>query len=78
VASHDYYPCGYIARGREEIARYLDECEKALREIWRLTRKYPMLNDEQIAQKYNSTGELPLLGAHVVAALRGIEFAEKV
>ncbi len=32
IASHDYVPCGYIAKGRKEIEIYLEEAVKAAEE----------------------------------------------
>lgn len=69
VASHDYHPCGYMASGKE-VARYMDECAKALYQIRDMIRANQQLSDVEVAQKYNSTFKLPTVGAHVFAAIR--------
>lgn len=68
IASHDYHPCGFIARGAQ-VGGYLDQCEGALRFIRRLINENPQLDDDAIAQKFTQSG-LPKLGARIVGAVR--------
>ncbi len=70
IASHDYHPCGYIARGAEEIGRYLDECGAALRFVHSFLLKHADLDDQSAADSYNRLTGLPAIGAHVVTAVR--------
>lgn len=70
IASHDYHPCGHIAQGHEEVARYLDQCEQPLYEIAKLIHDYPTLDNAELAALYNATKGLPKLGTHVVEAVR--------
>ena len=69
IASHDYHPCGNIARGATEIERYLNQCAAALELIRELICDFPELDDAAIARMYGEKG-LPKLGAHVVGAVR--------
>lgn len=70
VAAHDYHPCGYIARGRDEIDRYLDACADALRDIAAFIRVHPEMDDKQAADAYNAAFQLPTVGAHVFTGAR--------
>ena len=70
VASHNYHPCGHIARGRDEIDRYLRQCLAPLDDVRALIAAHPGLDDAGIAKIYNGERRLPTLGAHVVASLR--------
>ena len=70
IASHDYHPCGYIARGAEEIGRYLDECGAALRFVHSFLLNHADLDDQSAADSYNRLTGLPAIGAHVVTAVR--------
>ena len=68
VASHDYHPCGHIARGEAEIDRYLSQCIAPLDDIRVLILAHPELDAAGIARLYNTSGTLPTLGAHGVAS----------
>lgn len=70
VASHDYHPCGHIARGNAEIDRYMSNCLAPLEDVRALIAAHPDLDDEEIAKIYNESRHLPTLGAHVVRACR--------
>ena len=70
IASHDYHPCGHIAREKSEIDRYLSNCLAPLAEIRALIAGHPGLDDDGIAKIYNESRHLPTLGAHVVRACR--------
>lgn len=74
VASHDYHPCGYIARGPEEINRYLDCCGEALRKIQSFIFESPDSDDHTLADRYNQTFGLPAVGTHVFTAIRNANF----
>ena len=69
VASHDYHPWGYIARGAEEISRYLDTCAEALYKIKEYLRQHPSDDFEGSAKEYNETFGLPTMGGHVFQAI---------
>lgn len=70
IASHDYHPCGHIARGKEEISAYLDQCHEALRGVSRFLTDHADLDDQSAADSYNRTTGLPAIGSHVVKAVR--------
>ena len=70
TASHDYHPCGHIARGGAEIARYLDACDEALDRIRGAILANPQLDDDTLAEAYNRTSSLPTVAPHVFAAMR--------
>ena len=70
VASHDYHPCGYAARGKPEAERYVNECRAALNGVREMIAAHPELDDDRIAEKYNTETGLPVIGAHVVEAVR--------
>ena len=70
AASHDYHPCGYIARTADEIKLCLDSCANALYRIRDALLSNPLLEDAEIADAYNSTSGLPTVGAHVVRYIR--------
>lgn len=76
VASHDYHPCGHIARGEAEIDRYLRSCLMPLEEIRALIAEHPEMDDAAIANLYNHARSLPTLGAHVVGACRNAVYGE--
>lgn len=70
IASHDYHPCGYIARGSDEISRYLDCCGEALHRIHAFILKLPEMDDRSLAARYNLSSGLPTVGSHVFTAVR--------
>ena len=70
IASHDYSPCGYLAKGKAAVMQYYSECENALYTIKDTISAYLQLDDAAIAEIYNSSGKLPVIGAHVITAMR--------
>lgn len=70
AASHDYHPCGYIARGKAEINAYLGACTEALDRIRDVILRHPEQDDETLAAEYNRNSGLPTVAAHVFAAMR--------
>lgn len=70
IASHDYHPCGFIARGKTEISRYLDECIAALHKVRETLMNCPDLDDQAAADYYNRITGLPPIGLHVARAVR--------
>ena len=74
VASHDYHPYGYLAEGKENIEKYLEACKEALYNIKNQIAQNPDLDDEALAENYNSTGKLPTVGKHVFKAVRDTLF----
>lgn len=70
IASHDYHPCGYIARSPEEISRYFDSCKEALVKISRFIVESPDDDDQSLAERYNQAFGLPTVGSHVFSAVR--------
>lgn len=70
AASHDYHPCGHIARGKAEIDSYLNACTEALDCIRDAILRHPEQDDEALAADYNRTSGLPTVAAHVFAAVR--------
>lgn len=77
VASHDYHPCGWRAEGKAEVDRYIDECVGALYDIRDFMSAYLQLDDEGLAEMYN-TGKLPTVGKHVFKNLRVLMEAGKL
>lgn len=69
LAAHDYHPLGHHFIGAENISAALDACLAPLDDIRRLIAENPGMDDDGIAEIYNSCG-LPVIGAHVVKALR--------
>jgi len=69
VAAHDYHPCGWHITGEEAVSKALDDCVAPLRRIADLIAGNPLLDDEGVCALYNSP-TLPVLGAHVVTAVR--------
>jgi len=70
VASHDYHPCGHIARSADEISTYLDQCVEALYQIRDSILASPMTDDQTLSDQYNRTSGLPTVGSHVFKAVR--------
>ncbi len=79
LSAHDYYPCGYMAQGADEVKTFLDYCTEPMGKIKEMILKNPHKTDEEIANLYNSNNDLPTLGAHVVCAVReeGIAQSQK-
>jgi len=67
--AHDYHPCGFCYKGKEEITRALDFCTAPLFEIMDMIKSNPDMTDEEIAALYNKS-QLPVIGAHIPKALR--------
>ncbi len=71
VASHEYVPHGSMARGTEEVARYLDTCEAALSLVETLIAQCPSLSREELAAQYSASHpELPPVGAWTFESIR--------
>ena len=69
-ASHDYHTLGWRAEGKAAVAAYIDECEKALDDILNFLGAYQQLDDDTIADMYNSASGKPTVGAAVFTAAR--------
>ena len=70
ITAHDYHPHGRIIEGREKILAVLDSCAAPLYDIKALIEANPEIDDAAVCALYNSTGNLPTLGDHVVTAVR--------
>lgn len=70
ICAHEYHPCGRILEGREQILAAIDACAAPLYEIKSLIEQNPDADDVAICAIYNSRGNLPTLGDHVVTAVR--------
>lgn len=77
VAAHDYHPCGWRADGKAEVDRYIDECPKALYDIRDFMSAYLQLDDEALAEMYNSE-KLPRVGKHIFKAMRASMEANRI
>lgn len=69
-AAHDYSPLGWRADGEEAVEAYLSACEQAIYNMRDFVMSYIQLDDEPIAEMYNSTSGKPTVGTHVFAAVR--------
>ena len=69
-ASHDYHTLGWRAEGEAAVSAYIDECEKALDDILGFLGAYQQLDDDTIADMYNSASGKPTVGAAVFACAR--------
>lgn len=76
IASHDYHPCGYIARGKDEIDHTLNQCREALLQIRDFIRRYPDDDCEALALRYMQAYALPTVGSHVFSAVRSSSLME--
>ena len=70
ICAHEYHPCGRILEGREQILAAIDACAAPLYEIKALIEQNPDADDVAVCAAYNSRGNLPTLGDHVVTAVR--------
>lgn len=70
LTAHDYHPCGYIYRGKEEISHALDMCVEPLFKVKHMIIQNPDMDDGKICDMYNSIDKLPTLGKAVVSAIR--------
>ena len=59
IASHDFVPFGFTAKGEKEVNRYLDFCIEYTQTVADFVNKNKALPAEKIAEKYN--GENPHL-----------------
>lgn len=69
-AAHNFYPYGYKACGANNISLFLDACVEPLMKIKELIQKYPLLNDTEIREIYNSSKNLPRISTSVVTGVR--------
>ncbi len=56
VASHDYHPYGYLAKGDKEIRRYLDTCVDALHGIKKRICENPSLSKDLYTYEVSYSG----------------------
>ena len=68
--SHDYHPCGHSAVGKDEINHCLDKCVESLYTIKSVIENSDETDDEVLAKDYNSSSQLPRVGAGVFKAIR--------
>lgn len=68
--SHDYHPMGLGAEGREAFQQALDYCAAPLEEVVELLKSHPESDDETVRGMYNAIGGRPIMGCHVVTAVR--------
>lgn len=76
--AHDYHPQGQFYTGKEDVLKAIENCKRPLERISELIDENPEFNDEEIAALYNSAGNLPTLGAHVVCAVRKMKEDKKM
>lgn len=70
LTAHDYHPCGYHYRGKNEIKTALDNCIMPLRDIKKLISENHGADDAEICKMFNNIDRRPTLGDHVVTAVR--------
>ncbi len=70
LTAHDYYPLGYKAEGKQEIARYLDGCREPLLKLKDLIIANPDTTDQGICDIYNVGKAIPTFHAGVVECVR--------
>lgn len=70
IAPHDYYPYGYKAIGKGEVARVLDACIAPLEHLQKIILQNSALDDSSVREIYNSTEHIPTIRETVVAAMR--------
>ncbi len=68
--AHDYYPLGYFAVGKEQIARYLAACREPLLRIKELILANPEADDAVVRALYNAQEGIPTVREAVVKAVR--------
>ena len=78
VTAHDYYPCGYRADGKAEVAQMIDNCVIPVRRLIKLIRENPGLDDRQIRELYNDTPNTPTARIGVIEATRAAIEAGKL
>ncbi len=69
LTAHDYHPCGWDYKGREEVLFALKNCREPLEKVKKLILEHPGWSDEEIAAEFNRP-TLPRLGAHVATKIR--------
>ena len=70
--AHDYHPYGHVYEG-STVGKAFRACIEPLGRIVILINQHPEMDDEQIAALYNED-DVPTLGAHVVAAVRAVNW----
>ena len=70
VASHEYHPCDYLAKGRAQVLRYLHECVDPLYRVRDNIAGNPEKSDEELTALYNEGGKLPTMAVRITAAIR--------
>lgn len=68
--AHDFYPCGYLAQGKEEVGSFLDACRDSLLQLKAYLGENLSLSDEELAEAFNASHSLPTVGRHVFRNLR--------
>lgn len=74
ITSHNYHPLGYLARGTEEIERYIDVCLWAMKRFAQFLATHPELSDEDAVEQYNAISGTPPLGKGTAAGFRKTGF----
>lgn len=67
--AHDYHPMGRGAKGEKAVFDAIDACAAPLLQVRNLIAEHPELDDEAIRSLYNVPG-IPMMGCHVVTAVR--------
>lgn len=70
VASHEYHPCDYLAKGRAQVLRYLHECTDPLYRVRDNIARNPESSDEELTALYNEGGKLPTMSVRITKAVR--------
>ena len=70
VASHNYHPCDYMAKGRAQILRYFHECTDPLYRVRDNIARNPEASDEELTAQYNEGGKLPTMAVRITTAIR--------
>ena len=78
ITAHNYYPCGYRADGKAEVAQMINNCIAPIRRLVKLIRDNPSLDDGQIRELYNDTPNTPTARIGVIAATRAAIEAGKL
>ena len=70
VASHNYHPCDYMAKGRAQILRYFHECTDPLYRVRDNIARNPEASAEALTSQYNEGGKLPTMAVRITTAIR--------
>ena len=70
LTAHNFHPYGRMFFGKLQIASALDACLAPFAIIKKLIDEFPDADDETICKQYNSQGNLPTLGCHVIKSYR--------